>query len=289
MGIQKLLGYSIVRLLVGAIVVIVATLGAQLGLAWLGSLVGLRASNPAWWGGLEFATSAVAAFLGYRWYVAHVEKRTPDELSPSAAWADGAIGIVLGASMFCVILGILAALGLVSVSASDKTGAALTLGIVVQAGVAEELLFRGIVLRLIERSLGTFPALAISALLFSGVHLFNPGAGVASAVAIATEAAALQGAAYIYTRRLWLPIGLHFSWGFVESVIFGVADSGNQYPGILKTEIHGPEILSGGAFGVEASIVAIVIGSLAATTLLILAHRRGNIVPIHFGATAGCT
>jgi uncharacterized protein len=283
--IQRLLDYSMCRLLVGAIMVIGATLGTQFALAWAGSLVGFHASSPSWWGGFEFAASAVAAFFGYRLYAIWIEKRVPEELSPSHAWRDGAIGLVMGAGLFATTIGILAIFGLVDVSVSDKAGAARTLGIVLQAGVAEELLFRGLLLRLVERSLGTWPALGISALLFSTVHLFNPGAGIASVIAIAS-AALLQGAAYLYTRRLWVPIGLHYSWGLVESFIFGVPDSGHQYPGLLKTEVHGPDILSGGGFGVETSIVAIGLCIFVATVLLIIAYRRENIVPIHFGAGA---
>ena len=284
-AIRELLDYSIFRFLVGAIAVIGSTLGTQLGIAWIGSLIGLHAADPAWWGCLEFSASAVAAFFCYRFYVRRIERRNPNELSLDAALREGSLGLVLGACLFLATLAVLAGLGLVEISISEKPAAtALTLGIVLQAGVAEELLFRGLVLRLAERSFGTWPALVISALLFGGAHLFNPGAGVASFVSIATEAAVLQGAAYLYTRRLWLPIGLHFSWGLVESFVFGVADSGNQYPGLLQTKVHGPALLSGGAFGVETSIVAMGLAVVAAIFLLVMASRRGNIVPAHWGA-----
>jgi membrane protein implicated in regulation of membrane protease activity len=81
--IRKLLDYSICRLLVGAIMVTGATLGTQFALAWIGSLAGFHASSPSWWGGFEFAASAVAAFFGYWLYAKWIEKRVPEELSPS--------------------------------------------------------------------------------------------------------------------------------------------------------------------------------------------------------------
>ena len=149
----------------------------------------------------------------------------------------------------------------------------------VASGFAEEILVRGVIFRITEEGLGTWIALAISSLLFGMAHVANPGATVLSGLAIALEAGVLLAAGFVLTRRLWLPIGLHAGWNFVQGGVFGVAVSGFQFGGILKSGLHGPEILSGGAFGAEASIFAVGFCLLAGIALLAAARRLGRFVP----------
>jgi hypothetical protein len=74
----------------------------------------------------------------------------------------------------------------------------------------------------------------------------------------------LLGAAYLLTRRLWLAMGIHSGWNFTQGWIFSVPVSGGKAPeGLLLTTRHGPEWLTGGAFGLEASAVAMVVATLA--------------------------
>ena len=81
--------------------------------------------------------------------------------------------------------------------------------------------------------------------------MLNPEATWIAVLCIAVEAGVLLAAAYITTRRLWLPIGLHFAWNFTQGGIFGVPVSGFRVRGLLKSTLTGPELLSGGAFGAE--------------------------------------
>ena len=152
----------------------------------------------------------------------------------------------------------------------------LPLGLAVFSGIVEELLFRGLVFRLIERSWGTWIALACSAVPFGIIHLLNPHATVAGALAIIFEAGILLGAAYLLTRRLWLPMGLHAAWNFTQSGVFGIAVSGNEMQGWLHSELRGPDWLSGGAFGAEGSVVALAVCLVAGLLLLRSAYARGR-------------
>jgi uncharacterized protein len=96
-------------------------------------------------------------------------------------------------------------------------------------------------------------------------------------VAIALEAGIFLGAAYMLTRRLWFVIGAHFGWNFAEGAIFGLSVSGNQAKGgVIQGTLAGPPLLSGGSFGVEASLPAVLVCLAAAAALLVLAHRRGR-------------
>jgi hypothetical protein len=87
------------------------------------------------------------------------------------------------------------------------------------------------------------------------------------------------GAAFMLTRRLWLPMGIHFAWNFTQAGIFGSAVSGNgAESGILHAAFTGPDWLTGGAFGVEASIVTIALGLVVGIFFIGRAYRRGNII-----------
>lgn len=141
----------------------------------------------------------------------------------------------------------------------------------------EELLFRGILLRILEEFLGTWIALLGSSALFALIHAANPNATLFSVVAIFLEAGILLGAAYILTRRLWLAIGIHFAWNFTQAGIFGVNVSGTSLGGLLDSELSGPALLSGGRFGIETSVFAVVLCLGVGIALVVLAHRKGRI------------
>jgi membrane protease YdiL (CAAX protease family) len=140
------------------------------------------------------------------------------------------------------------------------------------AGLAEEVALRGVVFRVVEEWLGTAAALAISALLFGLLHLGNPHATWWSSLAIAIEAGVLLAVAFTVTRRLWLPIGIHAAWNWTQSAVFGAAVSGTSSVGWLRGQLHGPEILTGGEFGPEASLPAVVI--CLAVAVVLFRRRR---------------
>ena len=151
--------------------------------------------------------------------------------------------------------------------------------IAIVSGTIEETLFRGILLRHLEKLIGTSGALAITSALFGLVHIVNPDATWFSSFAIALEAGILLGAAYLYTRRLWLAVGIHAAWNFTQGWVFSVPVSGGDAPlGLLITRRVGPDWLTGGAFGLEASVPALVMATGAGIVLLVLAHRRGHFI-----------
>jgi uncharacterized protein len=140
--------------------------------------------------------------------------------------------------------------------------------------VFEESLARGVVFRLLEQGLGTWAALLLSALFFGFLHTFNPGATVLSSVAIALEAGVLLGAAYVASRSLWLPIGMHTAWNLFEGPVFGAPVSGVEIPSLLLARFPGPDWLTGGRFGPEAGLPTVVVGSVLGAGFLLLAARR---------------
>jgi hypothetical protein len=123
-------------------------------------------------------------------------------------------------------------------------------------------------------------ALAISALFFGLAHAANPGATLFSSVAIAIEAGVLLALAFALTGRLWLAIGIHTGWNVAEGTIFGVAVSGTgAHPAsVLHGALSGPALLSGGSFGPEASVAAIVVCVLASAALYVLEVKKAPVV-----------
>lgn len=119
----------------------------------------------------------------------------------------------------------------------------------------------------------------ISAAIFGGLHLLNENATVFGAIAVMLQAGLMLGAAFMATRRLWLPIGIHFAWNFMQSGLFGIAVSGTKaQDGLFKSSLTGPDILTGGSFGVEGSIVTIALGLALSIYFLWLAQMRENII-----------
>ena len=81
------------------------------------------------------------------------------------------------------------------------------------------------------------------------------------------------------TRRLWLSIGFHMSWNYTQSAIFsGIVSGGVSDPGLIRSNIRGPEVLTGGSFGLESSIIAFALCTATGIVLLIMAVRRNVIV-----------
>ena len=84
---------------------------------------------------------------------------------------------------------------------------------------------------------------------------------------------------YVLTKRLWLGIGLHAAWNFMQGGVYSGIVSGNgEMTGFFKSSMNGPELLTGGAFGVEASVVALAICSAAGVAMMVMAVKRGHIV-----------
>jgi hypothetical protein len=228
--------------------------------------------------------AAIVAVLCLAVYVAAskwIERRSPTELLNTRALQEGLAGLALGFVLFSIVMGILWALGVYRFGGkgeADRLAQGFVLAVL--AGILEEILFRGLLFRLSAKILGTWGALLATAVLFGAAHAANPGAGIRSSLAIALEAGILLGAAYAATTRLWLPIGLHIGWNFTEGSIFGLSISGTTAKGgVLQGALHGSQVLTGGEFGPEASIVAVLVCLAAALYFIRRTVKPGLVQP----------
>ena len=200
--------------------------------------------------------------------------------APKHAARDLAAGGAIGALLFSLVALELFAGGFYRILKVHPTPDLAVAALLIIGGAAfEEMLFRGVIFRLVEEWTGTWIALAVSAILFGLAHAANPGATPVSSLAIALEAGVLLGAAYVFTRNLWLPIGLHFAWNFFEGPVFGTQVSGHSFlRDAVTAQLTGPSWIAGGSFGPEAGLPAIVTCTIAAVLLLAVASKRNEIV-----------
>lgn len=222
------------------------------------------------------------AFLlaAYKLIIVRLGAQPKDDLPAGPALRDGGIGIVIGFSIMALSVAVAAGLGVYRiVGPGDASRLLLELiAVAIIPGFTEELLFRGILFRWIEEFGGSWLALAVTSALFGAAHLMNPNASLIAAVGIALEAGVMLGAAYMLTRQLWLAIGIHIAWNFTQGEVWDVPVSGTFVHGLVEAELSGPPLLSGGGFGLEASIIAIVIATGFGGYLLLRAIRAGRVV-----------
>jgi membrane protease YdiL (CAAX protease family) len=194
------------------------------------------------------------------------------------------IGLGAGLGVFSLAVAVAAVLGVYRiVGPGDLTGLVPALvGPALFAAVSEELVFRGILFRWIEDFGGSWFALLVTSAFFGAAHLHNPNASPIAAIGIAFEAGIMLGAAYMLTRSLWFPMGIHAAWNFAQGEIYDIPVSGTKVHGMVDAQLSGPPLLTGNGFGLEASLIAIIVATLFGLWLLRLAIRKGELVQPHW-------
>jgi uncharacterized protein len=218
-----------------------------------------------------------AYLFGHRF----IERRRAPELAGLVSLKEFIGGLALGVTLFSAVIGILWLFRVYHLQAPGTT-AGLGAGALsaLLAATVEETLIRGFLFRIVQMVGGTWIAVIISSAFFGAAHAFNPGATVTSSVAITLEAGVLLAAAYVLTGRLWFPMGLHAGWNFSEGSLYGLSVSGFTAKNALtQGTLTGPVIFTGGSFGPEASIVAVLLCFGVAILLLWRAAKSGRTQP----------
>lgn len=244
------------------------------------------------WSGAVYSVWAalVTITLGYLAYWAYVrlfERRTPAELAGTGAAKECGAGVFSGIAFVGFVAFLLWLFNAFEVS-KGHSGWLLLVAPTASAATAafmEELAIRGIFFRILERTLGTWLALGLSAVVFGVIHASNPGASIWSSAAIALSGGIVMGAAFIATRRLWLPIGFHFGGNLTQGTLLGLPVSGQPVPGLLSSQTQGSEFLTGGAFGLEASVFVPAASLILGIALLRYAAKKGRVQPSLWSAS----
>ena len=192
------------------------------------------------------------------------------------ALRDSALGIVFGVAAVSAVVGVVALLGRVHLEYTGAHPAALLLSLwaLVAAAMVEEVVFRGYPLHRLMEAVGTPAAVVVTSCLFGLVHLRNPHVnwwGVVNTV----EIGVLLGLAYVRTRSLWLPWGIHFGWNAALGLGYGLVVSGYpDFSDAISGSLQGPRWLTGGEYGIEASLTATVVNLVAIVVLVALVKQR---------------
>jgi hypothetical protein len=271
---RRIVDFPLIAMLIGFLLFVSAT---KCGL-FLGQFVPpVRQPGTA---AAQAAISIALVLAVYKLLIVRLGERPRDDLPVRSALKSLGLGLLTGALLFSAVVGVAAAVGVYRITGpGDSSRFALQL---ISAGVIpgfmEELAVRGIIFRWLEEFAGSWAALIITSALFGLIHISNPNATWFSSFAIAVEAGILLGGAYMLTRNLWLPIGLHAAWNVMQGAVFDVPVSGIPAHGLVQAELSGPALLSGGSFGLEASVIALVIVTASGVGFVWVAVRRGDLV-----------
>lgn len=227
---------------------------------------------------ISLVAITLSIYLARRWY----DRRSFSSLGLS--WdADASRDVLAGIGIAAVLMGAIFlaewALGWLTFEgfAQDGSGAGIwaSLGYwafaFIMVGWYEELLSRGYWLQNLEDGVGTKWAVFISSAIFGLAHLSNPNASWIAVLGI-LGAGYFLAFGYLRTRQLWLPIGLHIGWNFFEGPVFSFPVSGIETAKLLQHTVHGPELITGGAFGPEAGLI--VLPALALGVYLIHLYTK---------------
>jgi|GEM_PF-643644 len=173
-----------------------------------------------------------------------------------------AAGMLIGAALITIVFLLLRLAGGVEVKAAGGGTPGLWPGIGTAfvlfgfVAVSEELFSRGYLQGLVTRQYNEWAGIAVSSLLFALLHGANDAVWDTPLPMINLL---LAGVLFAVCRSksggLWIPIGLHLTWNFLQGSIYGFEVSGAQLKSLLDSSPEGPAYLSGGAFGAEGSIV----------------------------------
>ena len=229
---------------------------------WIGVLVSFAASIGTVWVFRKLIDRQTVRSLGFRW-------KGNSRYAFTGAFA--AIAMIGLATLLLMGMNYLHFTGW----NADPVALISSAIVMLLVAVSEELVFRGYLLNNLMQSTNQWVALAVTSVLFAAVHISNPGAGVLP-VSEVFIGGLMLGINYIYTRNLWFGIFLHFAWNFFQGPVFGYKVSGISIPAAMQQDLSGPAWLSGGAFGLEGSVVAIILNLLLIGVLAAVYNRKNK-------------
>lgn len=209
----------------------------------------------------------------YRFYTNKIEKRPAFEFNPKKLHIDIGLGFGIGSGMVIFTTAVLFLLGFYTIDYINSFDILIYRFFrYAQGSFIEELIFTVIVFRLLEEKLGTAISFLIVSLFFGGMHFINDNATIYTSLSISIIQITLI-APFILTRRIWMGWAVHFSWNFFQTGVFGMNNSGMDQGGLINPIISGPNWLTGGAFGIEASWIGLIVNIVVGISLLIYAMK----------------
>jgi membrane protease YdiL (CAAX protease family) len=222
---------------------------------------------------IRFIVTFALFLISYHFYTKIVEKRKALEMSKDNAFLEWLIGFLISFVLVGSMVLVMSISGFYKIESTNgmllliKNFAFFGLGAFTQT-----LLFRLIIFKNIEEFLGTWIAVIISAAFFGFAHIINENATFITSLSLMISEIMLVGS-FILTRRVWLVWGIHMGWNFLQAGVFGMPNSGITFNGYIKPLINGPTWLTGGAFGIEASVISFLMNVIVGIAILYLAVK----------------
>jgi membrane protease YdiL (CAAX protease family) len=184
------------------------------------------------------------------------------------------LGLLLGFGMILLAVLAIAVLGQLTIniklSGYSIVLAVIELIILAAGAMMEEIMFRGYPFQRLVESIRPLPAVVVLSTLFGLAHFMNPHVSF-WAVANTAAVGVLLCVAYLRTGALWMPFGLHFAWNTALGLVFGLPVSGlKTFSVIVRSKADGPIWLTGGSYGIEASVVGTVVIVMGTIVLFLL-------------------
>lgn len=274
---MRILRFPLVRLVIAISIILLSTTVAYYLSEGILRIIG-NEPFPHFKGGLQVFFICSLSILFYWFYVALFEGRELSELSVSSLVPQLGFGLLLGLIFISIIILVISLFGGYQIIGYNKPEVLIpVLLMALQAGIFEEILTRGALFRIVEDGLGTWWSVLISAMIFGFLHIWNPNATFFSSLSIAMTAGVILALFFVITRKLWIPIGIHIAWNFTLGGIYGAAVSGGAAKGLIRSEMNGSDLLTGGEFGPEASVITVVFFALLGIYLAWYAIKKGAI------------
>jgi membrane protease YdiL (CAAX protease family) len=274
---KKILDFPLTKIIIGLAVCL------SIGLAGQAATNKLLENSALSREKIELISSWVLAILvlvSYEILFRFYEKRKISELSTNNLFFHATAGILLGLilqSMIIFVMYLNKDFRIISVNKFSEVLPYLAFWLA--AATTVEILFLGVIFRIIEEKLGSWLSLILFVIIFGALHYFTPNGNLIASFAIAMHAGFLLGAAYIYSRNLWFPIAIHFAWDFVQTRIFGATVNGSiMDKSLLTTKIEGSKIITGGYFGPHGSLQGGLFCLIAGALLMKLSQKQHKII-----------
>ena len=187
-------------------------------------------------------------------------------------------GLLLGAGLISIGTLALMAAGMITLNISNPNLMGFFASLILFAIVAvnEEVMARGYLLRVLMESGNKYWALVFSALIFAFLHGLNPNISWIAVLNLFL-AGCLLGVYYIHYKNLWFSIGIHFTWNFFQGPIWGSNVSGTTNESLFSQQLSGNELITGGAFGFEASLMCTVLVIFAIAGVELWTRKNGSL------------
>ncbi|MEI6679707.1 MAG: type II CAAX endopeptidase family protein [Mariniphaga sp.] len=273
---QKFLNSPLIRIIFGLLICFAVFILAQ---QLVGKILDVTTIDKNYRNLIKGIIASSFVAFTYIFFYKKYEKREIGEFSSKGLLKNTILGVLIGTTIQGLTIIVIYFWGNFQIISVNPFSSIITpFAIAFSVAIFEEILLRGIIFRIVEEKLGSYISLAISAIIFGAVHLLNPDSSVISSICIGIVGFVF-GASYIYSRSLWLPIAIHFSWNFVQSGIFGAITSGNEKTSSLfNTNISGAELITGGAFGPEGTIQAILFWLLVSIIFMVIITKQNKII-----------